>query len=355
LAYRKENTSIATIQEILKIASENRTLTEVESVISVFSHLLKQIDGRAYSIFHNSFREFVISKTEDLKGTFNKALILFYEQNPFTDEAYRNYFSHLYEVGEYDKIISATTLEWIKSAWDNYRSLEEIKENLEIALKATIEKSSLSEFIRIAFLKTQFDRASWNLENSDIDFPILLLNVNETANSLRMIWDGDFVLTSKDGFCYYLGKYYQNTANLLPQNIINQGLSKFLKDHDSKSITREFEAESLIYDDIAELFNEIDSIKWQESNKHNRSYLKKSHSEKQNARINLKMKFEIINHLTECKQYNKLLQLSKVFKEDQKLFPKIQLALIKLLLPVPTEKNTAIKIIKEIDFSNLSD
>ena len=67
------------------------------------------------------------------------------------------------------------------------------------------------------------------------------------------------------------------------------------------------------------------------------------------------MKFEIINHLTECKQYNKLLQLSKVFKEDQKLFPKIQLALIKLLLPVSTEKNTAIKIIKEIDFSNLSD
>lgn len=355
LAYRKENTSIATIKEILKIAGENRTLTEVESIISLFSHLLKQIDGRAYSIFHNSFREFVISKTEDLKDTFNKALIIFYEQNPFTDEAYRNYFSHLYEVGEYDKIISVTTLEWVKSGWANYRSLEEIKENLEIALKATIEKSSLSEFIRIAFLKTQFDRASWNLENSDIDFPILLLNVNETANSLRMIWDGDFVLTSKEGFCYYLGKYYQNTANLLPQNIINQGLSKFLKDQDSKSITREFEAESLIYDHIVELFKEIDSIKWQESNKHNRSYLKKSHSEKQNARINLKMKFEIINHLTECKQYNKLLQLSKVFKEDQKLFPKIQLALIKLLLPVSTEKNTAIKIIKEIDFSNLSD
>ncbi|OOB83897.1 hypothetical protein BZL53_02105 [Flavobacterium columnare] len=355
LAYRKENTSVTTIQEILKLTGENRNYTEVESIISLFSHLLKQIDGRAYSIFHNSFREFIISKTNDLKAPFNKALVLFYEQNPFTDEAYRNYFSHLYEVEEYDKIISTTTLEWIKSAWGNYRSLEEIKDNLEIALKAAIEKTSLSEFIRIAFLKDQFEKLKWNFSGTEIDFPILLLNVNETANSLRMIWDGDFVLTSKEGFCYYLGKYYQNTANLLPQNIINQGLSKFLKDQDSKSITREFEAKSLIYDDIVELFNEIDSIKWQESNKHNRSYLKKSHSEKQNARINLKMKFEIINHLTECKQYNKLFQLSKVFKEDQKLFPKIQLALIKLLLPVPTEKNTAIKIIKEIDFSNLSD
>lgn len=355
LAYRKENTSVTTIQEILKLTGENRNLTEVESIVSLFSHLLKQIEGRAYSIFHNSFREFVISKTGDLKDTFNKALVLLYEQNPFTDEAYRNYFSHLYEVGEYDKIISATTLEWIKSAWGNYRSLEEIKGNLEIALKATIEKSSLSEFIRIAFLKDQFEKLKWNFSGAEIDFTILFLNVGETANSLRTIWDGDFVLVNKEYFCYYLGKYYQKTDNLLPQNIINQGLSKSLKNRDSKSITQELKAEALIFDDIVELFNEIDSIKWQESNKHNRSYLKKSHSEKQNARINLKIKFEIINHLTECKQYNKLFQLSNEFNTNQKLFPTIQIALIKCFFPIATEKGSAVKIIKEIDFTDLSD
>ncbi len=355
LAYRKENTSIATIQEILKIAGENRTLTEVESIISLFSHLLKQIDGRAYSIFHNSFREFIISKTNDLKEPFNKALVLFYEQNPFTDEAYRNYFSHLYEVGEYDNIISATTLEWIKSSWGNFRSLEEIKENLEIALKAAIEKTSLSEFIRIAFLKDQFEKLKWNFSGTEIDFTVLFLNVGETANSLRTIWDGDFVQVNKEYFCYYLGKYYQKTGNLLPQNIINQGLSKSLKDRDSKSITQELKAEALIFDDIVELFNEIDGIKWQQSNKHNRSYLKKSHSEKQNARINLKIKFEIINYLTECKQYNKLFQLSKEFNTNKELFLKIQIALIKCFLSIVSEKNSAIKIIKDTDFTNLPD
>lgn len=355
LAYRKENTSVTTIQEILKLTGENRNLTEVESIISLFSHLLKQIDGRAYSIFHNSFREFIISKTNDLKAPFNKALVLFYEQNPFTDEAYRNYFSHLYEVEEYDKIISITTLEWIKSAWGNYRSLEEIKDNLEIALKAAIEKTSLSEFIRIAFLKDQFEKLKWNFSGTEIDFTVLFLNVGETANSLRTIWDGDFVLVNKEYFCYYLGKYYQKTGNLLHQNVINQGLSKSLKDRDSRSITQELKAEALIFVDIVELFNEIDTIKWQESNKHNRSYLKKSHSEKQNARINFKIKLEVINHLTECKQYNKLFQLSKEFNTNQKLFPKIQIALIKCFLPIATEKSLAIKIIKETDFTNLSD
>lgn len=244
LAYRKENTSIETIQEILKLAGEDRNITEIETVINEFSHLLRQIDGRSYSIFHNSFREFIILKTLGLKDTFNKALVSFYEQNPFADEAYRNYFSHLYEIGEYNKIISTTTLEWLKSAWRSYRSLEEIKENLEIAIKATIEKASLSDFIRIAFLKDQFERLKWNLSNTDINFSLLLLNVGETANSLRTIWDGDFVLTNKEYFCYYIGKYYQKTGNLLPQNIINQGLSKSLTDRNSENITREMKAEA---------------------------------------------------------------------------------------------------------------
>jgi hypothetical protein len=355
LAYRKENTSIETIQYILKLAGENRNITEIETAINGFSHLLRQIDGRSYSIFHNSFREFIISKTKNLKDIFNNALVLYYEHNLFTDEAYRNYFSHLYEIGEYNKIISITTLEWIKSAWSNYRSLEEIKENLEIAIRATIEETSLSDFIRIAFLKDQFERLKWNLSGSDIDFSLLLLKVGETANSLRTIWDGDFVLTNKEYFCYYLGKYFQNTGNLLPQNIINQGFSKSLQHQDSTNIIRVFKAEALIFDDIVELFKEVDSIKWEESNKHNRSYLRKSHSNKQNGKINLKIKFEIIDYLLECQQYNKLFLLAKAFKGEKHLFSKIQVALIKSLLPTPTEKNSATKIIKEIDFENFSD
>jgi len=355
LAYRKENTSIETIQEILKLVGEDRNITELETVINKFSHLLRQIDGRSYSIFHNSFREFIISKTNNLKDKFNKALVLFYEQNPFLDEAYRNYFSHLYEIGEYNKIISFTTLEWIKSAWYNFRPLEEIKENVEIAIKAAIEESSLTEFIRIAFLKSQFDRVNWNLENSEINFSLLLLNVGETANSLRTIWDGDFVLTNKEYFCYYLGKYYQKTGNLLPRSLINQGLSKSLLEWNSKHITRELKAEALIFDDIIELFKEVDSIKWQESNKHNRSYLRKNYSDKQNVKINLKIKSEIIDYLIECKQYNKLFQLSKAFKGEKYIFPKTQIALIKLLLPVPTEKSSAVRIIRDIDFTNVSD
>lgn len=352
-AYRKENSTAETIFEILKLAGLNKTITDVSDVINNFSHLLRQTDGRVYSIFHNSFREFIISKTESLKEKFNTALVLFYEQTPYTDEAYRNYFKHLNEIGDYQKIISSTTLDWMKSAWKNFRAIEETKSNIEIALNACVETLSLSDFIRIAFLKSQFSRLSWNLENSDIDFPSLLLNAGETANSLRSVWDGDFVLTSKEYFCYYLKRFYLKTGNLLPHNIIEQGFSKSLKESNSDNLTTLMQAQSLAFGEVKEMFDEIDTIKWVKSDKHQVGYHKENFSEEENAKTNLKIKFKVIDYLLECKKYDELIKLSKAFETDKKLSTKIKTALVKLILP--SDKTSANKLIGEIDFTAIPD
>ncbi|MBP8993597.1 MAG: NACHT domain-containing protein [Bacteroidales bacterium] len=352
-AYRKENSTPETIYEILKLAGLNKSVTDVSDVINNFSHLLRQTNGRVYSIFHNSFREFILSKTESLKEKFNTALVLFYEQTPYTDEAYRNYFNHLNEIGDYQKIISSTTLEWMKSAWKNFRSLEEIRSNIEIALNACVETLSLSNFIRIAFLKSQFSRLSWNLENSDIDFPTLLLNAGETANSLRSVWDGDFVLTNKEYFCYYLKRFYLKTGNLLPHDVIKQGFSKSLKESNSDNLTTLMQAQALAFGEVKEMFDKIDTIKWVKSDKHQVGYHKENFSEEENAKTNLKIKLKVIDYLFECKKYDELIKLSKAFEADKKLLTKIKIALIKLLLP--SDKASAIKVIREIDFAIISD
>jgi len=352
-AYRKENSTAEIISDILKLAGVNKSTTEVSDVINNFSHLLRQTNGRTYSIFHNSFREFILSKTESLKEKFNSALVLYYEQTPFTDEAYRNYFKHLNEIGDYKKIIEATTLEWMKSAWRNFRTLEETKNNLEIALNACVEILSLSEFIRIAFLKSQFSRLSWNLENSEIDFPTLLLNAGETANSLRSIWDGDFVLTNKEYFCYYLGKHYSKTGNLLPHSVIEQGFSKTLKEGNSDNLTTLMKAEALVFGEVKEIFEEIDTIKWVKSDKHRADYHKENFTDEENAKTNFKIKSKIIDQLFEFKKYDELFNLSKAFEADIKLLTKIKIALIKLLLP--SDKTSASKLIEEIDFTIIPD
>lgn len=352
-AYRKENSTAETIFEILKLAGLNKSITDVSDVINSFSHLLRQTNGRVYSIFHNSFREFILSKTESLKEKFNTALVLFYEQTPYTDEAYRNYFKHLNEIGDYQKIISSTTLDWMKSAWKNFRAIEETKSNLEIALNACVETLSLSDFIRIAFLKSQFSRLSWNIENSDIDFPTLLLNAGETANSLRSVWDGDFVLTSKEYFCYYLKRFYLKTGNLLPHNVIEQGFSKSLKESNSDNLTTLMQAQALAFGEVKEMFDEIDTVKWVKSDKHQVGYHKENFSEEENAKTNLKIKLKVIDCLFECKKYDELIKLSSAFDADKKLSTKIKIALVKLLLP--SEKTSAYKLIGEIDFAIVPD
>lgn len=350
LAYRKENSSAKTITLILKLAGLEGNIANVQNIINNFSHLLKQNEGRSFSIFHNSFREFILLKTRELKDNFNNALALYYEQNQDSDEAYRNYFRHLSEIGNYQKIISIVNLEWIKTAWGKFRSLSEINTNLEFALNACIEILSLSEFIRIGFLKAQVDKLSWNIEISEIDFPILLLNVGLVGNSIRSIWDGDFVLTSKEYFAYYLGKYYSKTGNLLPHKIIQQGFSKSVLEGSTDAVTIILKAQSLASSKIIEFFDDIDNIKWVKANDHGEDYLKENFSEEENVETNQEIQYEIIDYLYENKRYDHLITLSKSISVE-KLLIKIKVSLVKLLLP--TEKASAIKILNGIEYNKL--
>lgn len=353
LAYRKENTELAEIKNILSLAGEERNLTDIENVINRFSHLLKQVDGRSYAIFHNSFREFIIYKTPNLKETFNTALIQYYQQNPFTDDAYRNYFKHLFELGKFGEIISMTTLEWAKEAWQNYRSIEEINTNINLALRASIEISSLPEFIRLAFLKDQFGQIEEKMDNSEIDLPILLLRAGELANSLRYIWDGDFVLTSKEGLCFYLKEYFATTGNLLPANVINLGFSKPLINNSYEHFVEVCKAEALLSEDILPLFSKIDQMRWSPANEDHTDYMVEEYTTDENEEYNNSLKLRVIEYLGDCKQYRKLLMLESELG-DELLKQKVRITLIKLLL-LSRENATAICKLKEINFRLVQD
>ncbi len=157
LAYRKEPTSIEKIEKILGFTKIIVDRVNIKETIDKLSHLLKVNDARDFTLFHNSFREFILLKTADLKDLFNTALSLYYEENITDDESYRNYFKHLRLVGDNKKIISKTTLSWVKQAWKDYRLLNEIEDNLSIAISVCIEEEDLANFIRILYLKAQVE------------------------------------------------------------------------------------------------------------------------------------------------------------------------------------------------------
>ncbi|GAB4160305.1 MAG: hypothetical protein Tsb0033_16070 [Winogradskyella sp.] len=352
LAFRKEHTSIELINFILLKLGIDSDIIKVKQVINAYSHLLKQNDSVNFSVFHNSFREFILRKTEDVTVKFGPALIDYYEQNPNTDEAFRNYFSHLFDSGNYKKILEVVNVAWIKNAWANLRPIEEIKNNIEIAHNAAIEELNLSEFIRISFLKARILNIEWNFESSHIDFPTLFLKAGHVKNSLRAIWDGDFLLGSKEYFYHYLSEYHLKFSKLLPKTILSRGLGKESSESSYDALVQSLKADTLIEEDPVAVFNRIDKITWEKTDNHTRNFKKTDYSKKENEKINRKIKQKVVNYLLLHKQLGKLVLLDNANIKDKKIVVTIKLALAKFF--IKDDYNTAIGILNEIDFKQIS-
>ncbi|WP_222537021.1 NACHT domain-containing protein [Pedobacter polysacchareus] len=229
LANRKEFTSIDVLQQILSAAGNHSDLAELTTKIAKFSHLLKDKEGKYYNIFHNSFREFIITKTLHLTEKLNQALISYYENDIFGEEAFRNYFSHLLVLEKYQELVSKVNDLWINDAWGRYHSPADILENINTAWIASLKLGSISEFVRIAFLKYQVNVFEWYLENNGFEDSMYFLEAGLTKESFRTIWNGEFSMLENAGFFnYYAVKYLEKTGILIPKNVAIQFFSTFL-------------------------------------------------------------------------------------------------------------------------------
>lgn len=352
LAFRREKSTIDTILNLLRLADIHKSEIDIEPIIRKYSYLLRESEGRSYSIFHNSFREFVISKNHLKRDVYSQLLIRLYEDDPHSDEAYRNYFRHLYETDSLTKIVSFSTLEWIKKAWQNYRPLYEIRDNIDISLQACIDLNNIDDFIRIGFLRAQVDRVAWNIQHSEVDFSLFYLRSGLKANSIREIWDGDFVLTSKEGFAHYLNQYFEFNKELLPSTITKQGFSKAFANSNSESFLTYFKAKALVEDDITSLLRDIESLTWVDSNKHQVSFKRKIHSDEENKKINNRIKRKLIRHLFEQGQLNKLQKIAESDGIDDRTRSLADIYIARLILPI--EVLSAMPLINGIsDWSSL--
>lgn len=349
LAFRREPIDSDTVKALLEKLNITGDLVQIEQAISRFAHLLRKHDGKSYSIFHNSFREFIISKNLRDKQKFNQALASYYESNPTTDEAYRSYLTHLFEIGQFQKILEIATIEWVRAAWNNYRSVDEISENIDVAWRAATEIKSLSQFVRLCFIKAQVGQLSYNIQNSEVGFPYLFLYAGLEQQSIRGIWNGDYVSTSKLYFSSYLCDYYKLTGKLLPNRIIQQGYSKQATKLSSDDVTTVLKGESLFNPDIKSLFEKIQATEWKNHRDPNSDFLAKKKSSSENKRINQEIQLEIIQFLFEAKKFDALRIIEREFNQDKVISDHAKLALAKILMPA--SKNDAIILFKQIDFN----
>lgn len=229
LARRRTFSSTKLLLKIIGFAGKQIDIIRAEDTIERFRYLLKERDGNSYAIFHNSFREFLLEKTQQLDATFSNAQVAFYADDLFEFEAFNSYFNQLFQANRYLEIISAVDDNWITMAWKRRRSTDEILENLQIAWKASVVVDDIKELIRIGFLIAQVGAMKLTMDNTGVDTTMLFLNAKLSRDSLGTIWDGEFThLHNPDFFNYYVYWFAEITGSTIPEPIAKQFFQRFL-------------------------------------------------------------------------------------------------------------------------------
>jgi NACHT domain len=348
LANRREFTSSATLVELLQLLEVQADILRVESICAKYNHLLRRTDAKGYTIFHNSFREFILRKTESLIEPINDALVTYYKNNPDNDETYRNFYRHLFELGSYQEILNDCDEQWLKRSWRAFRPFEEISSNLDLAWDAAVRLLSLKEFVRIAFLEQQFGRASFNFEWVEGYKPArFLLNINKHEEAIRRVWDGERVRIPANDFYAFVVDHFRKTGHLLPQRIAEAGFTQFKRRTTLGETIARFEARAL-YENWQSLFAEVTGYEWRSSDEHTHAVTVASKEENENT--NNKIKRRVIDVLFLAKNYHSLSTITQEPHCPLSIKTHAALRASELLLEVD-EIDEAVRFAHSIDFS----
>ena len=309
LAVRREFTDIATLLNLLsRIGVQSDTLS-VDRMLETYKHLFRVSDARGYTILHNSFREFILRKTEHLVTPINNALVAYYKDNPDLDETYRNFYRHLFELRKYGEILSDCNEAWLLRSWHNFRPFEEISENLNLAWDAATRLLSLKEFIRVAFLEQRFGRVTASFEYAEDYQPTrFLLDVNRPEEGLRRLWDGETLRCSASEFYAFVTGYHRKTGNLLPERITEIGFRQFDRNASVGEITARFKALAL-YKAWQPLFSQIEKYEWSSTDEHTHDV--NVASQEENEITNNSIKNHVADVLFQKGDLTSLLDISK--------------------------------------------
>ena len=351
LALRSEYTTTTILVGILKIINVSSDFYQVEEAISKFKHLLKRMDGDAYAIYHNSFREFILNNmAENLLPRINEALVKYYETKPEDDETYRNFFRHLFHINQYQKILNYCNEDWLRKCWRDFRPFDEINKNLDLSWESAIKICSLQEYVRIAFLKQQFGVILHNVDEFQNYNDKFLLSIGREREALRKIWDGERVACSRNKFCNFVLDYIECTGNDLPEKIIISGFSKLKEKSNVDETTLYFKARAL-YENWQELYDEIDQHQWQTSDEYN--HVSQKADESENEKINEKVKFKMLDSLFLNKKYGNLIEIGKSNEVSPLIRNQSIIFAIKLFI-CSEELDEAVNLIDLLDFRFIS-
>lgn len=351
LAQRKEYTDVKTLVDILALIDKKTSKFQAERTLSYLKHLLNVSDAKSFAIYHDSFRQFVLKRTQFMREEINEALLSYYQANPKSDETYRNYFNHLFELGRYQQILQGCNRTWLESSWQDFRPFREIAANLDLAWQAAIEIESFREFIRMAFLRYQFHLINYFVsETTTFKAHQFLLEIGKTQEALRIVWDGTSPNVPQREFAEFIMQYFVQTEKRIPDRIALAGLGephRPIKVDELKT----YSTARVLYPEWIEHFDKVLEYKWAEEDRAQR-HVKRDLSTDKNRAINDSIQISMLNGLYVARDYESLRQISSRTDSEESVRVHALFFAVDLLLQ-SGEMQEALKILSELDFSTL--
>ncbi len=301
----------------------------VQTKLFYFFHQFFDNSFDTWTIFHNSFKQFLLEKT--IITPFNKIddnLELEYHQKLAQYAKSTSVFAlnfdrlyHLFEAGQYDDFIELSNHQYFQSQVENLRPYYFVFEDLKMGQIIASEKQDVKLLLRFAFLSAEFSRREWNF-NQDrfLDFSSTIIGNDTIKQFIFLPSDDTETLKLKmklARFIYSNGK--ESDARLLfrmaqPIEITENGI---LIDNNRRAgygnkvdeLLKEWVLVAHYFSSIEDVIAKIKNLSLADENKkpHNDYYQKES------SRLKSDLILGLFEFLINAKEGKKIKQLIKCF------------------------------------------
>ena len=151
--------------ELYSIVRSDLNRPQFDGAYKCISHLVQDSDGRLF-VFHNSFREFVISQLpQDLVKGIRISIADFLKVNEDSPEWFGYAFEYCYDVGDYTYILEKVNADFVDRALLHCRPSEEIQNAIHWAVESAFKQQDTVQLSRLGSLKYRTkDRLEYNLD-----------------------------------------------------------------------------------------------------------------------------------------------------------------------------------------------
>lgn len=180
------------------------------SSIGVLRYLLDNYNG-LYEIYHNSFKEYIVSKTTPIiLSNINDNIIAFCEKKSESEYAIRNYIYNLSKGTDSINCIKCCTQEWADKCAKNDVDPEHVLTDIDIVVSLAIETQQTTEVIRLLLLiqRVAFRYDSVFAENA-FELAETMLALKKPEAAYKYLVRENTILISELDSVYFLMLFYE--------------------------------------------------------------------------------------------------------------------------------------------------